>query len=81
VLGLFLGEAILLSLAGGLLGVGTGLGLAWLIKAFVPGLPVVVPLRFVIAAVAVSVLVGVGSGALPARRAARLDPVEALRAE
>lgn len=81
VLALFLAEALLLSLAGGLLGVGTGLGIAWLMKAFLPGLPVVVPVRFVVAAVVVSLLVGVLSGALPARRAAALDPVEALRAD
>jgi putative ABC transport system permease protein len=81
VLALFLAEALLLSLVGGLLGVGTGLGIAWLMKAFLPGLPVVVPGRFVIAAVVVSLLVGVLSGALPAKRAAALDPVEALRAE
>jgi ABC-type antimicrobial peptide transport system permease subunit len=47
----------------------------------VPGLPIHTPLPFVFAALAVSVVVGLASGVLPARRAAALDPVEALHAE
>jgi putative ABC transport system permease protein len=58
-----------------------GLGLAALLRTAVPGLPVETPAAFVLLAVAVSVATGLASGVLPARRAARLDPVEALRAE
>jgi putative ABC transport system permease protein len=47
----------------------------------VPGLPVYTPLSYVVAAVGVSALAGLVAGVLPARRAAALDPVEALRAE
>ncbi len=78
---LFLLEAALLSCFGGALGVLTGIGIAWGIKLFLPGLPVHTPLRFVFAAIAISLAVGLLSGALPARRAARLDPVVALHAE
>ncbi len=81
ILGLFLVEAALLSVVGGALGILSGIGAAWAIKLFVPGLPVHTPLRYVIAALAISLAVGLLSGALPARRAAGLDPVEALRAE
>jgi putative ABC transport system permease protein len=47
----------------------------------VPGLPVHTPLAFVFAALLVSLITGLLSGVLPARRAATLDPIEALRTE
>ena len=81
ILGLFLIEAALLSLVGGILGVATGIGIARAIKLALPGFPVHTPVRYVVAALVVSLVVGLLSGALPARRAAGLDPAEALRAE
>jgi putative ABC transport system permease protein len=81
ILGLFLLEAALLSTIGGACGVAAGMATAWTIKLFLPGLPVHTPFGYVVAALLVSLAVGLVSGALPARRAARLDPVEALHAE
>ena len=81
VLLLFLLEAVALSLGGGLLGVAAGLGVAWLLGLALPGLPVQTPPEYVLAALAVSIAVGLASGVLPARRAAALDPVESLRSE
>lgn len=81
VLLLFLGEAVVLALLGGVAGIALGLGLGWLIQVFVPGLPLQVSPAFMVAAIAVSVTTGLLAGVLPARRAARLDPIEALRAE
>ncbi len=81
ILGLFLGEAVTLSALGGLFGLALGLGLAGLIELAVPSLPVHTPLSFVLAAEALAVVIGLLAGVLPAQRAARLDPVEALRAE
>jgi putative ABC transport system permease protein len=78
---LFLMEAMLLSLSGGSLGVLAGLGIARLLKWSLPGLPVETPMAYVAAALLISVAVGLASGVLPARRAAALDPLEALRAE
>lgn len=81
ILGLFLGEAVALSALGGLAGLALGIGLAQLIHLLVPALPVKTPLSFVLIAEGVAILIGLLAGVLPARRAARLDPVDALRAE
>ncbi len=81
VLALFLGEAVVLSALGGAIGVAVGAGIAQLLSLLVPGLPVHTPATFVAAAVAGSMLIGLIAGVLPARSAARLDPVTALRAE
>lgn len=78
---LFLSEAAMLSVCGGILGVAAGLGMARLLRTCVPGLPVETPLGYVALALAVSLVVGLASGLLPARRAASLDPVVALKEE
>lgn len=81
ILGIFLGEAVALSAIGGLLGLVLGIGVAQLLHLVIPALPVQTPLSFVILAEVVAIVIGLAAGVLPARRAARLDPVEALRAE
>ena len=78
---LFLAEAAALATLGGLAGILLGLGLGAGLRLVVPGLPVETPVRFVVAGLATSVLTGLVSGVAPARRAASLDPIEALRAE
>jgi putative ABC transport system permease protein len=81
ILWLFLGEAVVLAVLGSLLGVAIGFGSAQLIRVVVPALPVVTPILYVVLAVASSAVIGLAAGVLPARGAARLDPVEALRSE
>ena len=81
ILALFLGEAIALSASGGLLGLALGFGLAQLIHLTVPALPVHTPLSFVLLAEGIAIAIGLAAGVLPARNAARLDPVAALRTE
>jgi len=78
ILGVFLSEAALISTAGGVLGLAAGIGAGRLFRHLLPDLPVQPPLWAVAAAVAVSISVGVLFGAIPARKALRLDPVEAL---
>jgi putative ABC transport system permease protein len=80
-LALFLIEAALLSGAGGVVGLAAGIGIGRLLSAFLPGLPFRTPPLFVLLAIAISLAVGLLSGVLPARRAASLDPIEALRAD
>jgi putative ABC transport system permease protein len=76
----FLAEAVALAMAGGVLGVATGWGLARLVALLSP-----LPARVTPWSVAVAVALGAGIGVLfgvyPAARAARLDPITAMRAE
>jgi putative ABC transport system permease protein len=76
--GVFLIEAALISSAGGLLGLAAGLGGGIAFRRLVPDFPVQAPLWAIGAALGVSLTVGLLFGSLPARRAARLDPIEAL---
>ncbi len=81
VLGLFLGEALVLGTLGGLAGVGLGLGGALIIGWLIPALPVHISWPYVGLSLGVALGIGLLAGVLPALRAARLDPVEALRGE
>jgi putative ABC transport system permease protein len=76
----FLVEAVVLSLFGGLVGILLGLGLAWLATSGLK-VPFILEWTIVLLAFGFSALVGVLFGYFPARRAAHLDPIEALRHE
>ena len=78
ILTVFLVEAAILSSSGGALGLIVGLLANRVFVQVYPNFPAQPPLWAVVAAVALSLLVGVVFGTLPARRAARLDPVRAL---
>jgi putative ABC transport system permease protein len=80
ILSQFLVESTTLSLVGGILGIVTGVGLALLAAALSP-LPAAVSVPSIIAGLLMSALIGVFFGSYPAWRAARLDPIEALRYE
>jgi putative ABC transport system permease protein len=76
--GVFLAEAALLSLAGGVLGVAVGVAGVWALVAAYPALPARPPLWAVGSSLGLALAVGLVFGLVPARRAARLDPVTAL---
>jgi putative ABC transport system permease protein len=69
-----------LTATGGLLGILIGAGVAWLVNTFSP-FPAVVQPFWVLAALLTSLAVGLTFGLWPAVKAARLDPIEALRYE
>ncbi|MBR2811696.1 MAG: ABC transporter permease [Solobacterium sp.] len=80
ILGQFLTEAVVLTSLGGILGVLAGIGLAQLINR-INGAPVVFSPEAALLAVVFSMGIGILAGILPARTAANLDPIEALRRE
>jgi putative ABC transport system permease protein len=77
----FLTEAAALTFAGGILGMLFGWGISFIARMVFPTLPTAVPLWAAVSGVLVSVGVGLFFGIWPASKAARLDPVEALRYE
>ena len=76
----FLVETVMLSAAGGLLGVALGISIPWFVSTFA-GMKTIVTLWSPAVAFGISGLVGVVFGLYPALRAAKMDPVEALRHE
>lgn len=81
----FLVEAVFLTVSGGILGMLIGVGMSVLVGAIlsraVDGWAVIIPPEAIVASVVVSSIVGVAFGWYPAKRAAKLDPIEALRYE
>jgi len=76
----FLTEAMTLSAIGGAIGIGIGLAIAAVVRAVSP-LPTVTPLWSILVGLGVSAAIGLFFGIYPAYKAAKLDPVEALRYE
>jgi putative ABC transport system permease protein len=77
----FLTEAVVISMGGGLVGILIGISIPLSIRLFVEDVPVPISYISVVVAFAVSLLVGVVFGLLPASRASQLNPTEALRYE
>jgi len=77
----FLCEAVLIAASGGLGGIVLGLGLARLVSFIASSIPMQTPWTYVLIAEAVSIAIGLAAALIPARAAATLDPIEALRAE
>ena len=80
IVGQFLIETAVLTFLGGPMGIGLGFLLPWLISAFT-GMPTIVPGYSIFLSLAISIGVGLVFGLYPAVRAARLDPIKALRHE
>jgi putative ABC transport system permease protein len=81
ILGLFLGEAMMLAALGGVAGLIVGVGGAQLLHLLMPALPVHTPWLYVLLAEILAMIIGLLAGVLPALHAAHFDPIEALREE
>jgi putative ABC transport system permease protein len=77
----FLAEAMALTFLGGVIGLTLSIGISNLILLLVPALPAKVELWMIITSLTISVLIGLVFGVLPARKAAKLDPIDCLRYE
>ena len=76
----FLIETVVLSGLGGIVGIGVGVSIPWIITRL-SGMPTVVPFYSIILSLGISMTIGIVFGLYPAIRAAKLDPIEALRHE
>jgi putative ABC transport system permease protein len=76
----FLAEALVLSLMGGLIGIGLGLAIPAVVSA-TAGMKTIITMTAIVMAFGIAVVTGLASGLYPATRAARLSPIEALRHE
>lgn len=77
---LFLVESVMISLIGGVIGIILGILMAYFASSYM-NISFSVPVGAVFAAFSVSVIIGIVSGSYPAKKAAEMDPVEALRRE
>jgi putative ABC transport system permease protein len=78
---LFVGEAMLLSAIGGIGGLALGVGIVVVTHWALPSMPARIAPLYVALAIGIAVAIGLIAGVLPARAAARLEPLDALRAE
>jgi putative ABC transport system permease protein len=78
---LFVGEAMMLSAIGGAGGLALGIGIVLLAQWTLPAMPATISPLYVALSLAIAVAIGLLAGVLPARNAARLEPLDALRAE
>ena len=77
----FLVESVVLSLVGGLIGILVGMGLYGAATAFIPQMPFVINAKALVVSFGVCTVIGIFFGWYPSRKAANLDPIQAIRYE